>query len=71
MAEVSGYTLTDPTEFQSYAGYKDWFIMTYLKPGYTIEVGRGVNPLPIEKFADFYPAVKNILLTALSYFNQE
>ena len=69
MAEVSGYTLTDPTEFQSYAGYKDWFIMTYLKPGYTIEVGRGVNPLPIEKFADFYPAVKNILLTALSYFN--
>ena len=71
MAAVSGYTLTDPVEFQSFAGYKDWFIMTYLKPGYTIEAGLGINPLPIEKFNDFYPAVRNILLVALSYFNGE
>lgn len=71
MAAVSGYTLTDPVEFQSFAGYKDWFIMTYLKPGYTVEAGRGVNPLPIEKFGDFYPAVRKILLTALSHFNNE
>lgn len=71
MALVSGYTLTDPEEFQSYAGYKDWFIMTYLKPGYTVEAGRGVNPLPIEKFNDFYPAVRSILAVALSHFNTE
>lgn len=71
MASVSGYTLTDPVEFQFFAGYKDWFIMTYLKPGYTIEAGRGVNPLPIEKFGDFYPAVRGILTVALSYFNGE
>ena len=71
MAAVSGYTLTDPVEFQSFAGYKDWFIMTYLKPAYTIEAGRGVNPLPIEKFADFYPAVREILKVALSHFNNE
>ena len=71
MAAVSGYTLTDPVEFQSFAGYKDWFIMTYLKPGYTIEAGRGVNPLPIEKFGEFYPPVRNVLLTALSNFNDE
>ena len=68
MAAVSGYTLTDPVELQSYAGYKDWFIMTYLKPGYTVEAGRGVNPLPIEKFAEFYPPVRNILTVALSSF---
>jgi len=70
MAEVSGYTLTDPEKFQSFAGYKDWFIMTYLKPGYTIEAGRGVNPLPIEKFTEIYPSVKNILVVALSHFNK-
>ncbi|MBQ3088107.1 MAG: peptidoglycan-binding protein [Clostridia bacterium] len=69
MAAVSGYTLTDPIEFQSYAGYKDWFIMTYLKPGYTIEAGIGQNPLPIEKFDVFYPPVRNILAVALSHFN--
>lgn len=64
MAAVSGYTLTDPTDFQSYGGYKDWFIMTYLRPGYTVEAGLGVNPLPISSFNEFYPPVKNILLTA-------
>ena len=69
MAAVSGYRLTDPEEFQSFAGYKDWFIMTYLKPGYTIEAGRGTNPLPIERFGEIYPAVKNILAVAVSYFN--
>lgn len=66
MAAVSGYTLTDPVEFQSYAGYKDWFIMTYLKPGYTVEAGRGRNPLPIQNFDTFYPPVRNILSVAIS-----
>lgn len=71
MALVSGYRLTDPEKFQSFAGYKDWFIMTYLKPAYTIEAGRGQNPLPIEKFNEFYPAVREILIVALSHFNNE
>lgn len=66
MALVSGYKLTDPDEFQSFAGYKDWFIMTYLKPAYTVEAGKGVNPLPIQKFDDFYPAVREILRVALT-----
>lgn len=64
MAAASGYTLTDPVQFQSYGGYKDWFIMTYLRPGYTIEAGIGVNPLPISRFNEFYPPVKNILRVA-------
>lgn len=68
MAASSGYILTNPEEFQSYAGYKDWFIMAYLKPGYTVEVGKGVNPLPIGLFNEFYPPVKSILTVALSYF---
>ncbi len=68
MAAVSGYTLTDPTDFSSFAGYKDWFIMTYLLPGYTIEVGRGTNPLPISSFDNFYPSVRAIMVTALAHF---
>ena len=39
LADVSGYTLTDPVEESSYAGYKDWFIKVFRRPGYTIEVG--------------------------------
>lgn len=64
MAAASGYTLADPVEFQSYGGYKDWFIMTYLRPGYTIEAGIGVNPLPMSRFNAFYPPVRNILKIA-------
>ena len=36
---VSGYTLEDTPYNSSFAGYKDWFIQTYNKPGYTVEVG--------------------------------
>lgn len=66
MAEVSGYILTDPEDFSSFAGYKDWFVMNYLRPGYTIEAGRGINPLPISGFAAFYPPVRAILTVALT-----
>ena len=64
MAEVSGYTLTDPPVNSSFAGYKDWFIKRFRKPGYTIEVGEGVNPLPIEQFDEIYRDNLGILVTA-------
>ena len=63
-AEVSGYTLTEPAEVSSYAGYKDWFIKVFRRPGYTIEVGSGVNPLPIEQFDEIYRDNLGILVTA-------
>ena len=64
LAEVSGYTLTAPAEVSSYAGYKDWFIKSFRKPGYTIEVGSGVNPLPLEQFDEIYRDNLGILVTA-------
>ena len=38
----------------SFAGYKDWFIQEFNKPGYTIEAGIGINPLPISQFDEIY-----------------
>ena len=64
MAEVSGYTLTEPAETSSYAGYKDWFIQAFRRPGYTIEVGAGENPLPLEQFDEIYRDNLGILVTA-------
>ena len=63
-ARTSGYTLTDPPENSSYAGYKDWFIQNFRRPGYTIEVGKGVNPLPLEQFDQIYRDNLGILVTA-------
>ena len=64
LAEVSGYTLTEPVEQSSYAGYKDWFIKNFRRPGYTIEVGSGINPLPLTQFEEIYRDNLGILVTA-------
>ncbi|KGP91953.1 hypothetical protein N780_16585 [Pontibacillus chungwhensis BH030062] len=50
----------------SYAGFKDWFIQDYKKEGYTIEVGKGINPLPLSTFPYHYERVKEICALSLS-----
>lgn len=54
MARVSGYRLAEVPEFSAYAGYKDWFIQEFRRPGYTVEVGSGENPLPLSQFPEIY-----------------
>ena len=67
LANVSGYTLTSVPYESSFAGYKDWFLQKYSKPGYTIEAGLGVNPLPISQFDEIYRDNLGILvLSAIS-----
>ena len=64
MAAVSGYQLAEPAPESSYAGYKDWFIQNFRRPGYTIEVGKGSNPLPLTQFDQIYRDNLGILVTA-------
>ncbi len=64
LARVSGYTLADVPYASGFAGYKDWFIQEFRKPGYTIEVGRGENPLPLSQFDEIYRDNLGILVTA-------
>ena len=59
---VSGYSLEETPYNSSFAGYKDWFIQNYNKPGYTIEVGLGENPLPISQFDKIYKNNLGILV---------
>ncbi len=63
-ANVSGYRLAETYGTASYSGMKDWFIKEYTRPGYTIEVGRGTNPLPISQFDMIYNNNEEILLLA-------
>ena len=53
-ANASGYILANVPFNSSFAGYKDWFIQDYNRPGYTIEAGIGQNPLPISQFDEIY-----------------
>ena len=63
-AEVSGYELADTPYESSFAGYKDWFIQNFRRPGYTIEVGMGENPLPLSQFDKIYAENLGILTIA-------
>ena len=63
-ADASGYTLADVPYASGYAGYKDWFIERFRKPGYTIEVGLGENPLPLTQFPEIYRDNLGILVLA-------
>ena len=53
-AQVSGYSLSEVPYNSSFAGYKDWFLQEYRRPGYTIEAGFGESPLPIGQFNEIY-----------------
>lgn len=69
-ARLSGYTLAEVPYNSSFAGYKDWFIQRFRKPGYTIEVGAGTNPLPLSQFDEIYEDNLGILVAgALGEFN--
>lgn len=64
-AQVSGYTAEETPYASGFAGYKDWFIQNYNLPGYTIEAGRGENPLPVEQFDRIYADNIGILVQGL------
>jgi len=63
-ARVSGYALEDVPYNSSFAGFKDWFIQRFRRPGFTVEAGLGENPLPIEQFDEIYRRNIGILVTA-------
>ena len=63
-ARLSGYELADTPYASGFAGYKDWFIQSFRRPGNTIEAGSGQNPLPLEQFPEIYRDNLGILVTA-------
>lgn len=54
LSSASGYALEDTPYASGFAGYKDWFIDSFDRPGYTIEAGQGINPLPLSDFDEIY-----------------
>ena len=63
-ARISTYTLDDEKETNSYAGYRDWYISKYHRPGHTFETGMGQTPLPISQFEKIYKDNVGVLVTA-------
>ena len=64
--EVSGYAVEETPYSSGFAGYKDWFIETYNRPGYTIEIGIGMSPLPLSQFPGIYKDNIGILVGGIT-----
>ncbi len=62
MGALSGYTPATPADMASHGGFKDWFIEETGRMGFTFELGRGRNPLPLDDFEPIWCKVKDMLL---------
>jgi len=61
-SSASTYGLSETIPEDSFAGFKDWFIMRFNRPGFTIEAGYGKNPLPVSQLPDIYDDNEEIML---------
>jgi g-D-glutamyl-meso-diaminopimelate peptidase len=66
LANSCGYTVSQPFGLASHGGFKDWFISVFSRPGFTVEIGKGKNPLPPSELEPVYEKLKNLLLLGLT-----
>lgn len=65
LSQTSGYKLCVQDGLASHGGFKDWFIDKLSRPAFTIEIGKGKNPLPIEDFEGIYQRLEQMLFLGL------
>ena len=63
VSRMTGYCLSEAEGTASYGGLTDWFIKEFNKPSFTIECGKGKNPLPPSQILDIYSSMREILFT--------
>ena len=67
LSSVTDYTLVKNEGLASSGGLKDWFIEEFRKPAFTIEVGKGKNPLPLTDFDKIYRRLEVMMITGLLF----
>ncbi len=65
MATSSGYAIEEPEGLAVGGGFKDWFIKEFDRPAFTVEVGRGENPLPLSDYAKIYRQIRELLMLSV------
>ncbi|MGN1132415.1 MAG: gamma-D-glutamyl-meso-diaminopimelate peptidase, partial [Ruminococcus sp.] len=63
--KTSGYTLSAPPDIADGGGLKDWFIQRFHRPGFTFEIGMGINPLPLSDLEVEYKILQKALCLAV------
>ena len=62
MATASSYALDAPIGLAVGGGFKDWFISEFNRPGFTVEIGKGENPLDIKTAEQLYLQTRELLM---------
>lgn len=58
----SGYELVRNDGLASHGGFKDWFIDYFGRSAFTIEIGKGKNPLPVNELDSIYEKIEEMLV---------
>lgn len=58
----SGYSLVKNASLASHGGFKDWFIDYFRRSAFTIEIGKGKNPLPLSQLDEIYEKIEEMLV---------
>ena len=58
LSELTGYRLSRAEGLAAYGGLSDWCAEKLSVPAFTMECGRGKNPLPITQFSSIYATVR-------------
>ena len=67
LSTLTDYTLVKNEGLASSGGLKDWFIEEFRKPAFTVEVGKGKNPLPLTDFNKIYRRLEVMMVTGLLF----
>lgn len=65
-AAASGYAVANVPYDSGFAGYKDWVIDALRTNAFTVEAGRGTNPLPLTDLESLYAENEGIFAAALT-----
>lgn len=61
LSKLTGYKLSETEGLASYGGLTDWCVQKLGIPSFTLECGRGTNPLPITELVPIYSRLRAAL----------
>lgn len=63
ISRVTGYTFSEPSGPAAYGGFTDWFLKEFGRPCFTLECGKGSNPLPVSMMPQMYLRLRRVLFS--------
>lgn len=63
ISRMTGYEISSPRGSAAYGGLTDWYVKEMRRPAFTLECGKGENPLPLEALDGIYGRLREALFS--------